>query len=167
MLPVDSRRIVDVLTDDMLPFERMIHYGIAGIMPAHVVYSEADSRPAGFSSYWLRQILRDQLQFQGAVFSDDLSMQAAHVVGDVLSRSKVALEAGCDMVLICNQPEALDHTLSGLSGYNNTASQVRFARFHGRKQMDYEELRRSDAWYRAIQSIMTLVDDSPFLELDL
>jgi beta-N-acetylhexosaminidase len=166
-LPVDYRRIVELQTEDLVPFERLIHYGLAGIMAAHVIYTTADSRPAGFSPYWIRRVLRNQLGFQGAVFTDDLSMEAAHFAGGFLQRATTALEAGCDMVLICNHPEGVMEVLAGLKDYENAATQVRLARFHGRRKVDYEALHKSNEWHHAVQSIKPLANESPELEMNL
>jgi len=166
-LPVDDRDLEDILADDVLPFERMTHYGLAGIMPAHVIYSKADSRPAGFSSFWLRGILRKRLGFQGVIFSDDLSMEAAHVVGDFPQRAKAALDAGCDVVLVCNHMRGAAQVLDSLSNYQNTVSKVRLARFHGRKSIEYQSLRQSAIWYKAVQKIEPLLDDLLSFELNL
>ncbi|HEY9051808.1 MAG TPA: beta-N-acetylhexosaminidase, partial [Gammaproteobacteria bacterium] len=95
--PVDQRELNDILMEDIRPFERMIHYGLAAIMPAHVVYPRVDKLPAGYSEIWLKRILRQQLGFQGVIFSDDLSMEAAGVAGDFTHRAKAAINAGCDM----------------------------------------------------------------------
>jgi beta-N-acetylhexosaminidase len=166
-LPVDSRRLADLQTEDLVPFERLIHYGIAGIMVAHVIYAASDSRPAGFSPYWIRHVLRNQFGFQGAVFTDDLSMEAAHFAGGFLQRAITALEAGCDMVLICNHPEGVTEVLAGLQNYENAATAVRLARFHGRQKVDYETLHKSNEWHHAVQSIKPLVNQPPELEMNL
>ncbi len=166
-LPFDRRRIVDILTEDMLPFERLIRYGLAGIMPAHVVYAESGPQLAGYSPYWLGTVLRNQLGFQGAIFSDDLSMAAACVAGDCGQRARAALKAGCDMVLICNQPEGVRDAIKALDGYENLTSQVRLTRFHGHKGMGYEELQVSEAWQKAVQAIKPLLDDSHSIELSV
>ena len=118
----DPRGLDDILQDDAAPY-RWLGITLASVMPAHVIYPEVDSRPAGFSRRWLGDVLRNRLAFQGAVFSDDLSMQAARRVdGQDLSYTQAALaalQAGCDMVLLCNQSlgsgEAVDELLDGLT----------------------------------------------------
>ena len=122
-VPVDDRTLESILADDALPYQ-WLSSSLTSVMPAHVIYSQVDARPAGFSTRWLQDILRAQLRFQGAVFSDDLSMAAARVIdGQSVSYTAAALaalQAGCDMVLLCNQSldgggEAVDELLSGLS----------------------------------------------------
>ena len=103
--PIDQRSLVDLQLNDLLPFQRHIQNHIAAIMPAHVIYPQVDVLPAGFSAVWIQQILRQQMGFAGAVISDDISMQAADVVGDYSQRVATALNAGCDLILLCNHPE--------------------------------------------------------------
>ena len=165
-LPTDARRLADIQMEDMLPFRRMIDHGLAGIMAAHVVYSDVDHRPAGFSRFWLEGQLRGELGFQGVIFSDDLSMVAADVAGDHPQRAHAALAAGCDMVLVCNQPEAADRVLDSLHAYADPAAQARLARLHGRGGDTWDALHASAAWRRAVTAIAGY-DADPLLDMDM
>jgi len=102
--PVDTRPLAQLEPRDLLPFKRLIEEGLEAVMCAHVVYPVIDRLPAGFSPFWLRQILRKDMGFDGAVFSDDLAMEGAACVGDIQARAEAALAAGCDMLLACNCP---------------------------------------------------------------
>ena len=130
-LPIDERAYTDIEMNDMVPFRKMIDLGMIGIMPAHVIYPKVDSRPAGFSEVWLKKILRGELEFEGCIFSDDLNMEGAAFAGSVLQRAESALHAGCDMVLICNNPDAADTLLAELRWDIPAISLVRLARMHG------------------------------------
>lgn len=113
-LPVDQRSESILDASDILPFKALIKNGLNAIMPAHVVYSQIDPQPAGFSSFWLREKLRGQLGFNGVIFSDDLTMEGASLAGSYPERCQRALNAGCDMVLVCNQPAAAKDVLAWL-----------------------------------------------------
>ena len=130
--PVDHRYENDLWLSDIVPFQRLVDHGIAGLMSAHVVYDHVDKEPASFSSFWLTRVLREQIGFQGAIFSDDLSMQGAKATGDIKHRVSAALKAGSDMVLICNSPADVPTAIEMLDDYNNPSSQLRLARFHGK-----------------------------------
>ncbi len=163
-LPNDRREYGDVL-DDMRPYDKLIGNGvIAGVMMAHVVYSELDSLPAGFSKYWIQSELRSRLGFDGAVFCDDLSMKATESYGTMPKRARLALEAGCDMVLICNDRPAAQAAVSSLKEYSNPLSLVRLARLHGTGQLSRESLLASEEWRSAARRF-TDWQDRPPLEL--
>lgn len=155
-VPVDERRYEDIAMEDILPFERMIRFGLEGVMPAHVIYSRVDPNPAGFSRFWLQQVLRGELDFEGVIFSDDLSMEGAKVAGGVVARGRAALAAGCDMALVCNDPQAAGELLDGLGPHDNPASRLRLARMHGRHPVDRGVL-LADAGYReAVRAVGNL-----------
>ena len=168
-VPVDERPFEDVRAADLVAFERMIHYGLPGIMPAHVVYPAVDASPAGFSARWLRGVLRTQLGFQGAVFSDDLSMAGAAVAGDYLERARAAVTAGCDMVLACNDPDGVVQVLDGMGEFKDPVTSARLARMHGQHVLAREKLLASLEWREAIIQVgalerapeLALGDDSP------
>lgn len=102
---IDERSFDDIQQTDLQPFIHCKH-NLDALMPAHVIFSKIDNKPAGFSSKWLQDIVRGQLGFDGVLFSDDLSMKAAHVAGDSGARVTAALKAGCDMALVCNDRQA-------------------------------------------------------------
>ena len=111
-LPIDERPLSDLLARDLVPFAALARAGLEAVMPAHVVYPAVDDKPAGFSRIWIEDILRRQLQFDGLVFSDDLGMAGACAAGDIVARAEAAVDAGCDMVLTCNEFDAADELLS-------------------------------------------------------
>ena len=112
-IPVDERPLNAILQCDVKPYE-WLDLSLAAVMPAHVIYPNVDTLPAGFSTIWLQTILRQQLAFEGVIFSDDLSMEGASVAGDVVKGAELALSAGCDAVLICNRPDLADQLINHL-----------------------------------------------------
>ncbi len=164
--PVDERRFEDVLAEDIVPFERLIEQGLAAVMPAHVIYANVDDNPAGFSPFWLKDVLRRRLRFQGVIFSDDLSMEAASVAGDVVDRTYAALSAGCDMALVCNNPEAAIKVLDNLRIDADPASHLRLARMHGRLPIERTQLQSSKKWQLAVTAVQAL-GSGDTLELEI
>ncbi len=134
--PVDERAYPDIEKNDLIPFRKMIGFGLAGIMPAHVIYPRVDARAAGFSQVWLKEILRGELGFEGCIFSDDLNMEGASISGNVVQRAESALNAGCDMVLLCNNPKAAETLLGELQWNIPAVSVARLARMRGRPHPD-------------------------------
>ena len=111
-IPVDDRPLEAIMAADMVPY-RGLGMSLASVMPAHVIYPQVDAMPAGFSKKWL-SILKNDLGFDGVVFSDDLSMEGASVAGGIVERAQAALDAGCDMILVCNSPAMADELLANL-----------------------------------------------------
>jgi beta-N-acetylhexosaminidase len=164
-LPVDRRDYSDLL-DDMRPFERLVSSGVvAGVMLAHVAYREMDELPAGFSKFWIQRELRDRLGFDGAVFCDDLSMQAARDFGSMPERAHRALEAGCDMVLVCNDRDAATEAVLALNDYSNPLSLIRLVRLHGIGHPLRETLLASEEW-QAVTERLSHLRERPQFELD-
>ena len=126
-LPVDTRSRTDILKSDAAPY-RWLGPMLAGVMPAHVVYPQIDQQPAGFSRHWIQKVLRGQLGFTGAVFSDDLLMAGAGVAGSVVERAAAALDAGCDFALVCNDTAAMDQVLGAVKWVRSAAFDGRLAR---------------------------------------
>ena len=161
-----DRRNYGAVLDDIRPYEKLIGNGlIAGVMLAHVVYREMDELPAGFSRYWIQTELRSRLGFGGAVFCDDLSMQATIAYGDMPHRASRALDAGCDMVLVCNDRVAAEQAVEALGAWSNPLSLVRLARLHGTRHVARDALREGEKWQRA-NSLLSHWNERPRLELD-
>lgn len=150
-LPVDERDSTEIMHQDVYPFRKLIQNGLEGIMPAHVIYTHCDAGLAGFSSYWLQKVLRGQLGFKGVIFSDDLSMQATQETGSYPDRARAALEAGCDMVLVCNNPEAAAEVADSLKDFHDPVSMARCVRLHGRPAHDWDQLREQTRWQNAVE----------------
>jgi beta-N-acetylhexosaminidase len=165
-MPVDERAYPDIEKNDLIPFRKMIGFGLAAIMPAHVIYPQVDARPAGFSEIWLTRILRGELGFEGCIFSDDLDMAGAAIAGNILQRAERALNAGCDMVLVCNNPEAAEALLAELRWDTPAVSVARLARMRGRPHPDsIVKLHESANFVKAVEEIGSLGSRSGELPL--
>ncbi|MDL2284643.1 beta-N-acetylhexosaminidase [Oxalobacter sp. OttesenSCG-928-P03] len=158
-LPVDNRSLEEILEKDAAPYF-WLGIGLAAVMPAHVIYPQVDPNPAGFSSKWMT-ILRQELGFDGVIFSDDLSMEGARFAGSVVEGARAALKAGCDMVLICNSPDKADEILSGLEYPQDEAarrSQARLVRlFPQQKALDWDALHKEAQYRQAIEAVSALM----------
>ena len=159
-VPVDDRSYVDIEQCDLIPFRRLIGAGLGAVMPAHVIFPQVDAEPAGFSSKWLKQILRQQLEFDGVIFSDDLSMEGANAgsgAGGVVARANAALKAGCDMVLVCNDAGAADELLAGLDYQMPAVGQARLTRMRGRGAIhDMATLAGVAEYQRALLAVQSI-----------
>lgn len=163
-VPVDKRSLKAILADDAKPYE-WLSTSLASVMPAHVIYPKVDERPAGFSPRWLKEILRQQLGFTGAIFSDDLSMEGAKVAGSAVDGAVAALQAGCDMVLLCNQSvgdgQAVDELLDDLTATAaldlwqvSPVSEARRAALLPRSpSLDWHSLMHSPAYLAALERL--------------
>ncbi len=148
-IPVDGREFDRITHGDLRPFQHLIQNHIEALMPAHVIYPRVDDQPAGFSAVWLQKILRRQLEFDGVIFSDDLNMAGAALAGDIVQRAHAALAAGCDMALVCNNPEAVRRLLAEFRYDMPPLSRARLMRMHGRAALSWAALRESERWRHA------------------
>jgi beta-N-acetylhexosaminidase len=156
-IPVDERSYTDIEMCDLIPFRKMVDMGLTAVMPAHVIYPKVDERPAGFSRIWLKDILRKELGFEGCIFSDDLSMEGATVAGGIVQRAEAALDAGCDMVLVCNKPDSADELLEGLKREMSAPSRARLAHMHGRAHpRGLPQLHEDPDFLKALQEIASI-----------
>lgn len=130
----DERTFDEIASKDMSIFISLIKHGLNAVMPSHVLYSAVDKHPAGFSSFWLKDQLREKFHFKGAIFSDDMSMKGAILGGQMKDRILKALEAGCDMVLLCNSPQLVDEVLLHLDWKMSSENISRLLSMKGTKE---------------------------------
>lgn len=155
-IPVDDRSLEDIESQDLIPFIRLMAQGLDAVMPAHVIYQQVDDRPAGFSPYWIQQRLRSEIGFDGVVFSDDLTMEGASVAGGFESRSEQALEAGCDMLLVCNNRAAALQVLSYLERVGHQGS-ARIGRMSAKDSYNIADIQSSLRWQQAVELAKQLI----------
>jgi beta-N-acetylhexosaminidase len=165
-LPADDRRLADIEANDLVPFARLVRRGLEAVMPAHVVYRRVDPNPAGFSSFWLKEVLRGRLAFQGVIFSDDLDMAAAAAGGDYADRARTALDAGCDVLLLCNNRPAALEVVDTLRDYEDPTVHLRCLRMHGRGGVDRDRIHLDPRWQLGVREV-GLLQDAESLDLDL
>lgn len=151
-VPRDEREVATVMKMDVAPYWAAIEAGLGGIMPAHVIFPKADAEPAGYSKYWLQEVLRKKLGFEGLIFSDDLSMEGASTAGGIPERARAALEAGCDMVLLCQNPGGQDTLLESLRGVTMTTPE----RAEKMRHSGGRDLRKSIAYREAQASLAAI-----------
>jgi len=157
-IPYDERSEGVIYDNDMQPFIALKDDMLA-VMPAHIIYSEIDALPAGFSEIWIKQKLRQEIGFNGVVFSDDLSMKGAEVAGDFSQRADVALAAGCDMVLLCNNRPQTLKVLEHLHDFNLTdESKVRLGKMLAKKTSVFglQKLKQTAHWKELAKRVSTL-----------
>lgn len=156
-IPCDERGMGEIDAQDIDVFRELIKSGLDAVMPAHVIYSQIDQHPAGFSEHWLQQVLRSELSFDGVIFSDDLTMEGASVAGDYRQRAERALTAGCDMLLVCNDRSAALQVRDYLNEIQHQGSE-RITRMLARQQPKLDVLRADDRWQAAADVAAKLIN---------
>jgi beta-N-acetylhexosaminidase len=160
-----DRREYAELFDDLRPYRALIDAGLQAVMVAHVIFPALDPLPASLSRWWITTQLRSELGFHGAIISDDVSMAGAAGIGDLGARVERALDAGCDLVLVCNVPDAIPQLLDRFQDYVNPASQLRLMRVRGRQSMDWERVHETPEWKQA-RRLLASLGARPKLELE-
>jgi beta-N-acetylhexosaminidase len=151
-VPRDERPVRDLMRKDVLPYQAAIKAGLAAVMPAHVVYTHADPEPAGYSKFWLQEVLRGKLGFQGLIYSDDLQMEGASTAGGVAERARAALAAGCDQVLLCQNPKGQEELLDSLASFPVSFPE----RIHRMRRQSGRDFRKSVAYREALETIQDI-----------
>ena len=154
-IPIDERAYETIADEDVYPFKQLIKEGMDGIMPAHVIYQSVDDLPAGFSPFWVQTVLRGELGFKGTIFSDDISMHGASVIGNYEQRARQALKAGCDMVLVCNNRTGAEQVIDGLSSKSilDGVSAKRLSAMRANSFAESGRVRESNKWQLAKKTV--------------
>lgn len=157
-IPFDDRPLEEILENDVYPFKALTDAGMKGVMPAHIVYQQVDAKPAGFSAFWLQEILRQRVGFDGVIFSDDLSMEGASMIGDFQQRARAALDAGCDMALVCNNRPAAEQVIDALAKdyVIHAESSRRLSTMRANPRLIFNNLRDSQKWNTCHKTIQEL-----------
>ena len=154
-LPVDHRSLAEIEQADLIPFKKLIKQ-VDALMPAHIVFPQLDDRPVGFSSWWLKAYLRKTLDFSGIVFSDDLSMEGAAEVGGYANRAEMALKAGCDAVLVCNNRQGALEVVEHVSSSAELSVDSGLHKMLAAKPFEREKLCELDLYQQARSSLAAL-----------
>lgn len=144
-IPTDTRELAEITANDMQPFIAL-HSSLEAIMPAHIFFSSVDKQSVGFSEYWLQTILRTQIEFSGVIISDDLNMMGASTAGDYAKRAEAALNAGCNMILMCNNRNAVISSLDHLSQLDYQWDDKKLSALQGTKSYTVDELHQRSEW---------------------
>jgi len=153
---IDPRPFEEIRSSDMKIFQSLIQIGLYGIMPSHIIYSACDKMPSGLSRFWLQEQLREKLGFNGAIFSDDISMNAAVLYSkDIKKRVLMALNSGCDMVLVCNSPNDVDSLLNRLEWQVSESSVLRI----NKMRLDINKNRISNYKDQSLEEIQIFVNN--------
>ena len=156
-IPIDNRSREQIWAKDIVPFKQLITQGLDAVMPAHVIYSEVDNKPAGFSRIWLQNVLRKELSFDGVIFSDDLSMEGAAGMGGFTERAEAAMDAGCDMVLVCNNRQGAIEVIDRANIKQSEISATRLLRMKGKPFMNRAALLDTKHWAEMVEDVTALV----------
>ncbi|MFT6247158.1 MAG: beta-N-acetylhexosaminidase [Cognaticolwellia sp.] len=155
-LPIDTRSKAEIFKQDLVPFQQLIaKQKVDALMPAHVIFPDVDSQAVGFSRYWLQNILREKLGFNGVIFSDDLSMQGAASAGGYVERAEAAQDAGCDMLLLCNNREGCVDVLDNANISNLSISSERLKTLLKKDNNHWSSLKSNTSWQHASQYLKT------------
>ena len=152
-LPVDERLYSEIFEHDMWPFRQLIKQNLDAVMVSHVIYPDVDQTPAGFSKTWVTDELKNKLGFTGMVFSDDITMQAAASVGSHTQRARLAIAAGCDCVITCNDAQGRDEIIDQLDVVPSTILQAKIDKMYGQAPFAFNTRGGNSRWVSAHDTI--------------